>query len=70
MDQSILTSPPRTPAARVRSVFSWLAGIVCFGFLLSVIVLIAHQIIVPPAAPRVDQHNQDRKSTRLNSSHT
>src|SRR5438270_1875104 len=53
MDQSILTSPPRTPAARVRSVFSWLAGIVCFGFLLSVIVLIAHQIIVPPPAPRV-----------------
>jgi hypothetical protein len=48
MDQSLLTSPTRTPAARVRSVFAWLAGIACFGFLLSVIVLIAHQIIVPP----------------------
>lgn len=53
MDQSIIASPPRTPAARVRRVFAWLSGIVCFGFLLSVIVLIAHQIIVPPPAPRV-----------------
>ena len=53
MDQSLLTSPPRTPAARVRSVFVWLSGIACFGFLLSVIVLIAHQMIVPPPAPRV-----------------
>src|SRR6266705_700298 len=53
MDQSLLTSPPRTPAARVRSVFAWLSGIACFGFLLSVIVLIAYQMIVPPPAPRV-----------------
>src|SRR5947207_13737676 len=53
MDQSLLTSPPSTPAARVRSVFAWLSGIACFGFLLSVMVLIAHQIIFPPPAPRV-----------------
>src|SRR5438309_6474415 len=53
MDQSLPTSPPHTPATRVRSVFTWLTGIACFGFLLSVIVLIAHQMIVPPPAPRV-----------------
>ncbi len=53
MDQSILASPPRTPAAGGRSVFAWLSGIVCFGLLLLVTVLIGHQIIVPPPAPRV-----------------
>src|SRR5258705_4872573 len=53
MDQSILTSPPRTAAARVGTVFAWLAGIVCFGFLLSILVLIARQMIVPPPAPRI-----------------
>src|SRR6266581_3162203 len=53
MDQSILISPPRTPAAGGRSVFAWLSGIVCFGFLLMVTVLIAHQMIVPPPAPRI-----------------
>ncbi|HYU72756.1 MAG TPA: hypothetical protein VEL31_08745, partial [Ktedonobacteraceae bacterium] len=53
MNQSLLPSPPRTPAARARSVFAWLSGIVCFGFLLSVTVLIVHQIIVPTSAPRV-----------------
>jgi hypothetical protein len=50
MDQSLLTSPP---VAGGRSVFAWLSGIACFGFLLSVMGLIAHQIIVPPPAPRV-----------------
>src|SRR5215470_11568091 len=53
MDQSILASPPRTPAAGWRSIFAWLSGIVCFGFLLLATVLIAHQMIVPPPAPRV-----------------
>src|SRR5947199_10095355 len=53
MDQGLLTSPPRTPAARVRSVFVWLSGIVCAGFLFLVLVLIAHQMLVPPPAPRV-----------------
>jgi hypothetical protein len=52
MDQSIVTTP-RSPAARVGRVLSWLAGIVCFGFLLSVFVLIARQIIVPPSAQRI-----------------
>src|SRR5215831_13760444 len=53
MDQSILTSPLRTPAAGGRRVFTWLSGIVCFGLLFLVAVLIAHQVIVPPPAPRV-----------------
>src|SRR5882724_8189949 len=53
MDQSILTSPPHTRAAGVRSIFAWILGIVCFGFLLSVMVLIAHRMPVPPPAPRV-----------------
>src|SRR5690348_9985058 len=53
MDQGILTSPLRTPAAGGRRVFAWLSGIVCFGFLLLVIGLIARQMIVPPSAPRV-----------------
>jgi len=52
MDQSVITTP-RSPAARVGRVLSWLAGIVCFGFLLSVFVLIARQIIVPPSAQRI-----------------
>src|SRR2546425_7984169 len=44
---------PRSPAARVGSVLTWLSGIVCYGFLLSVVVLIARQILVPPPAHRV-----------------
>src|SRR5438067_6153194 len=53
MDQSTLTSPLGTPAAGGRSVFTWLSGIVCFGLLLSVLGLIAHQMIIPPPAPRL-----------------
>ncbi len=53
MDQSFTTSPLRTPVSGVRRVFTWLSGIVCFGLLLSVLGLIAHQMIVPPPAPRL-----------------
>src|SRR5437868_15527202 len=53
MDQSNFTSPLRTTTAGGRSVFAWSSGIVCAGFLFLVIVLIAHQMIVPPPAPRV-----------------
>src|SRR5947209_5915965 len=53
MDQSFTTSPLRPPVSGVRRVFTWLSGIVCFGLLLSVLGLIAHQMIVPPPAPRV-----------------
>jgi DNA-binding beta-propeller fold protein YncE len=53
MDQSLLPSQPRTQGARVRSVFAWSSVIVCAGFLFLVIVLIAHQMLVPPPAPRV-----------------
>src|SRR6266581_8972460 len=52
MDQRFITTP-RSPAARVGSVLTWLSGIVCYGFLLSMVVLIARQIIVPPPAHRV-----------------
>src|SRR6266568_5006240 len=52
MDQSIITTP-RSPAARVGRVLIWLSGIVCFGLLLSVIALIARQIIIPPPAQRI-----------------
>ncbi len=52
MDQSFITTP-RSPAARVGRVLTWLAGMVCYGFLLSVLVLIARQIIVPPPAHHI-----------------
>ena len=52
MDQSFVTTP-RSPGARVRRVLAWLSGMACFGLLLSVIVLIAHQMIVPPPSPRI-----------------
>jgi hypothetical protein len=47
MDQSLIRRP-RSPAARAGSVFSWFAGIICYGLLIAVIVLIARQIIVRP----------------------
>ena len=53
MDQRFITTPRSPAAARVGRVLTWLAGIVCFGFLLSAIVLIARQIIVPPPAHRI-----------------
>jgi DNA-binding beta-propeller fold protein YncE len=53
MDQGILSSPLPTPVAGGRGVFTWLSGIVCFGFLLLVMGLIARQMIVPPRAPRI-----------------
>jgi hypothetical protein len=52
MDQSIIATA-RKPAAHMGRAFTWLAWIVCYGFLLAVIGLIAHQIIVPPPAQRV-----------------
>ncbi|HZU01233.1 MAG TPA: hypothetical protein VFA10_16305 [Ktedonobacteraceae bacterium] len=53
MDQGILSSPLPTPGAGGRRVLTWLSGIVCFGLLLLVLGLIARQMIVPPAAPRI-----------------
>ncbi len=52
MDQRFITTP-RSPAARVGRVLTWLSGIVCCVFLLSVLALIARQIIVPPPAHRI-----------------
>ena len=52
MTQRLITTP-HSPAVRVRRVLTWLAGIVCYGLLLAVIVLIARQIIVPPPAHRI-----------------
>src|SRR5947199_5553396 len=52
MDQRIITTS-RSPAARVGRAFTWLAWIVCYGFLLAVIVSITHQIVVHPRAQRV-----------------
>jgi hypothetical protein len=52
MDQSLLTTP-RSPGVGVSRVLTWLAGMVCYGLLLSVVVLIARQIIVRPPAHRV-----------------
>jgi hypothetical protein len=52
MDQRLITTP-HSPAVRVRRVLTWLAGMVCYGLLLAVIVLIARQVIVPPPAHRV-----------------
>ncbi len=53
MDQHVITTPRSPAAARVGRVFIWLAGMVCYGFLLSVLVLIARQILVPPPAHRI-----------------
>ncbi|HEX9134200.1 MAG TPA: hypothetical protein VF844_18060 [Ktedonobacteraceae bacterium] len=52
MDQRLLTTP-HSPAVRVGRVLTWLGGMVCYGLLLAVLVLIARQIIVPPPAHRV-----------------
>src|SRR5436853_120057 len=49
MDQSLLPSPPRTPAARVRSVFAWPLGVACFGLLFLVLGSIAHQMLAADA---------------------
>jgi hypothetical protein len=53
MAQRFITTPRSPAAARVGSLLTWLAGMVCYGFLLCVLVLIARQIIVPPPAHRV-----------------
>lgn len=52
MDQSLITTP-HSPAARMGRALTWLAGILCYGLLFSMIVFIARQIIVPPPAHRV-----------------
>ncbi len=52
MDQSFITTP-RSPVVHVGRVLTWLSVVVCYGFLLSVIVLIARQILVPPPAHRI-----------------
>jgi hypothetical protein len=53
MDQSFITTPRSPAAAHVGRVLTWLAGIICYGFLLAVIVSITHQIVVPPRAQRI-----------------
>ncbi len=53
MDQSFITTLRSPAAARVGRAFTWLAWIVCYGFLLAVLVSITHQIVVPPRAQRI-----------------
>src|SRR5258708_21965987 len=53
MDQHVITTPRSPAAAHVGSVLTWLAGMVCYGFLLAVIVSVTHQIVVPPRAQRI-----------------
>jgi hypothetical protein len=53
MAQRFITTLHSPAAARVGKAFTWLAWIVCYGFLLAVIVSITHQIVVPPRAQRV-----------------
>jgi hypothetical protein len=53
MDQRFITTPRSPAAARVGSLLTWLSGMVCYGFLLSVLVLIARQILVSPPAHRI-----------------
>jgi hypothetical protein len=52
MDQSLITTP-RLPRAHVGRAFIWLAWIVCYGFLLAVLVSVTHQIVVHPRAQRI-----------------
>jgi hypothetical protein len=52
MDQSIITTA-RKPAAHMGRAFIWLAWIVCYGFLLAVLVSVTHQIVVHPRAQRI-----------------
>ncbi len=52
MDQNFLMPPP-SRATGVGRVFTWVMGIVCYGLLLSMMVLIARQIIIGPPAHRV-----------------
>ncbi len=53
MGQRFITTPRSSAVAHVGRVFTWLAWIVSYGFLLSVLVLITHQIVVPPRAQRI-----------------
>src|SRR5216684_775871 len=53
MDQRFITALRSPAAALVGKAFTWLAWIVCYGFLLAVIVSITHQIVVPPRAQRI-----------------
>lgn len=52
MDQHVLRTP-RLPVAHLGRAFTWLAWIVCYGFLLAVFVSVIHQIVVPPQAQRI-----------------
>lgn len=52
MDQQALTIR-HLRATRAGSVLTWLSVIICYGFLFCVVVLIAHQILVPPPAQRI-----------------
>src|SRR5216683_8422666 len=52
MDQRVLTTP-RSPVAHPGRAFTWLAWIVCYGFLLAVLVSVTHQIVVHPRAQRI-----------------
>jgi hypothetical protein len=53
MDQRFITTPRSPTAALAGSMLTWLSGMVCYGFLLSVLVLIARQILVPPPAHHI-----------------
>src|SRR5207248_10224919 len=53
MDQHVITTPRSPATVHIGSVLSWLAGIICYGFLLAVIVSVTHQIVVHPRAQRI-----------------
>lgn len=52
MDQRLMASS-RLPATYVGGAFKWLTWIICYGFLLAVIVSVTHQIVVHPRAQRI-----------------
>src|SRR6266487_877658 len=54
MDQRLISTPRSPAAARVVGrAFTWLAWIVCYGFLLAVLMSVTHQIVVHPRAQRI-----------------
>src|SRR6266566_3513885 len=53
MDQRFITTLRSPAAAHMGRAFTWLAWIVCYGFLLAVIVWIIHQIVDAPRAQRI-----------------
>src|SRR5258708_24461186 len=53
MDKPLISAARSPAAARVGRAFTWLAWIVCYGFLLAVLVSVTHQIVVHPQAQRI-----------------